>query len=463
MGSLNCSCFNSSENGQVVFAQENQKNPENNIIFPRRISALPDEGLFNIISSYYSSKKIEIEKITPQEFSELLTSDPLTQRILEEYEEKLEDLSNAINNFISIGPIKFINVDDEKSEKDFKEFYYEGEYSHDGIINGKGTKIIKNNLIYKGQFSNGEFNGKGLLIKNGGSLYGDWIKGECSGKVIYKVENEFEYNGNFENNKKNGFGVEKYSDGSIYEGNFKDNKKNGKGVYKFNTGEMYEGDFENNLYNGKGKYIWGFGGRKYEGEFKNGVINGKGIYTYDDGTIYNGNFIDGVKNGEGCIEFVDGRKYYGNWLNDELYGNGFLVNGDEKMEVIFRHGKIISTNVNTELDNNFEIINNNEDNLTNKKNIKLNIECFIGDKDNININKYICEICKCFLIQPLKCNGCISNFCKECIDGKNCNICNNNQFKDNDELVKEMMENVKLKCNKCEKILNYQSYLCHFH
>ena len=83
-------------------------------------------------------------------------------------------------------------------------------------------------------------------------------------------------------------------------------------------------------------------GKKYVGQFKNGKIEGKGTFTYEDGTIFHGMFIDGNRNGEGVIEFPDGKKYSGNWLNDELYGNGFLLNGNKKIEIIFRHGKIIS-------------------------------------------------------------------------------------------------------------------------
>jgi len=343
MGSFNCSCFYSKDNGQIILSEGNQ-----NIIRPRQISIIPEETFFDIIVNYYSIKKIEIEKITSQEFSELLYYNSEIKKILEEYEDKFDDLT--INCYTAIGPVKFINVDENKSEKNNTEFYYEGEYNNEGVINGRGIKIIKNSLIFKGEFLNGEYNGKGLLIKNGGSIYGDWVKGICTGNAIYKVEGKFEYIGNFENNKKNGYGIEKYNDGSQYEGNFLNNLKSGKGIYKFQNGEIYEGNFENDLYNGEGKYFWSNGGRKYEGEFKNGVINGKGIYTYDDGTIFNGYFIDGAKNGEGYLEFQDGKKYYGNWINDELYGKGYLVNDNEKIEIVSRHGKIIASSI----DNNLE-------------------------------------------------------------------------------------------------------------
>ena len=469
MGSLNCSCFNSSENGQVTFNQEIQ-NENQKEIFHNRIS-ITEEAIFNAISNYYSSKNIQVQKIDSQEFLELLNSNPQFKKILNEYEEQLDDEgSNLIKDNIFFGPIKFINKsDDIEKEKDFPDFYYEGEYNKEGIINGKGTKIINDKLIYKGEFIDGEYNGKGLLIKNGASIFGNWTKGICNGKVVYKKEGEFEYKGNFENNKKNGYGIESYSDGSKYEGNFVNNKKSGKGVYKFPNGEMYEGNFENDLYNGVGKYIWSLDGRKYEGEFKNGIINGKGSFTYDDGSVYHGYFENGEKNGEGYIVFPDGKKYFGNWLNNELYGNGYLVNGNEKMEVVFRHGKIISATINQDNGDNDDNNNNNNDNKSienlsfNNICSKFTKECFVDDTNNINVNKYICPICNCFLSYPLKCTGCSTNYCKDCIKGDNCKTCNGNKFGNNDELEKEMIEKVKIKCDKCDQILDYQESFHHLH
>ena len=442
MGLSYCSCFNTKEPGQVVFDPEEIDDNQNLASRPTINSA------FELISNYYSSKNIELRKISPQEFSELLNSEPKTEALLSEYDEKFDELQTSMNNNICIGPIKF-------TKKDSTEFYYDGEFNSEGEINGKGTKIIKGKSLYRGGFLNGEYNGKGLLIKNGASIYGDWVGGQCKGQVIYKLDNKFEYKGNFENNKKNGYGIEKYNNGSIYEGNFLNNKKSGYGTYKFQNGEIYEGNFENDLYNGKGKYTWGISGRKYEGEFKNGMIEGKGIYTYEDGTIFNGNFINGEKNGEGYIEFPNGKKYYGNWLNDELYGNGCLVDGNEKIDIVSRHGKIIGANANQDFPQDNSIDINNE-------NVKFNEECFVGNKNTINVHKYICTLCKCFFVQPLKCLGCNSNFCKNCIS-ENCNTCNNNRFEINNDLIKEMIEHISVKCDKCEQILDYQSSLNHFH
>ena len=467
MGKLNCSsCLYSNEKEQITFTPENV-----NSNHPKLNNIIQEENFYDIISNFYSTKNYEIQKINSHEFSQLLTIS--SKKILDEYEEKLDDFNNLINDNKSIVPLKFIFInkykEEEKtnSDKNLLDFYYDGEFNNKGIINGKGTKIIPNNNVYKGGFLNGEYNGKGILIKDNVYLFGNWINGECTGKVIYKVDDEYLYEGNFENNKKNGYGIERYNDGSQYEGNFLDNKKNGKGKYKFNNGEIYEGNFKNDLYNGEGRYIWSLENRKYEGEFKNGIIDGKGIYTYEDGTIFNGIFKNGIKNGEGFIEFLDGKKYFGNWVNGELYGNGYLINGNEKIEFVYRHGKIISTNSNNDEDindnNNLSLISNNEENIIKTDHIKYKKSSFFGDKNSININKYICTICNCFFVEPIKCIKCSNNYCKKCNEVQICRNCNYDKFENNDNLTKEMNKNIKIKCFKCDKILDYQESLNHFH
>ena len=58
----------------------------------------------------------------------------------------------------------FIIYDNKKNY--ISESFYFGEFNDEGIINGVGIKIIKTNNIYKGEFYNGEYHRKGLLIKN---------------------------------------------------------------------------------------------------------------------------------------------------------------------------------------------------------------------------------------------------------------------------------------------------------
>ena len=454
MGNLKCSCFNNKENGQFIFQNDNSDIKANLIT--------PDYSLFDTIKNYYNSKNIEIKKITQKEFDEILNSNSNISKLLEEYN-KIFDKYNIYFN-LNNENVEYIKFIDNNKEKKPSEFYYYGEFDNNGIIDGIGIKIINQNYIYKGEFSKGEYHGKGLLIKNISSIFGDWEYGEIKGHVIYKINSKFEYDGNFEKNKKNGFGTEKYKDDSIFEGNFVNNKKNGHGIYTFPNDEKYEGNFEDDLFNGEGQYIWGKSGKKYIGQFKNGKIEGNGTYTYEDGTMFTGTFLDGYKNGEGCIIFPDGKKYFGNWLNDELYGNGYLLDGNKKIEIIFRHGKIISQKISEDAEEEIIKLDNNKD-VDNEKTIsRFNADLFYGDKNTVNVDKYICFICKYFLIKPFECTICHTNYCQECINSnKKCLRCKNEKFKINKELENEMDVNIKIKCDKCQNILNYKESLLHFH
>ena len=161
MGLSYCSCFNTKEPGQVVFDPEALDDNQN--LASRPTINTP----FELISNYYASKNIQVIQISPQEFSNILNSEPQTESILKEYEEKFDEIQASMNCNINICPIKFIN-------KDSTEFYYDGEFNREGEINGKGTKIMKDKSVYRGWLLNGEYNRKELLIKNEESIYRGW-------------------------------------------------------------------------------------------------------------------------------------------------------------------------------------------------------------------------------------------------------------------------------------------------
>lgn len=61
-----------------------------------------------------------------------------------------------------------------------------------GKKNGYGTMIMLNGNIYKGQWENGERNGKGILYEKMNNSYydGDWKGGKKEGKGIYKISDK---------------------------------------------------------------------------------------------------------------------------------------------------------------------------------------------------------------------------------------------------------------------------------
>jgi hypothetical protein len=153
--------------------------------------------------------------------------------------------------------------------------------------NGKGTLELKTDFgkgMYRGEFLNGKFHGKGRLeipvsfLEK--SIYvGDWDEGIRSGRGTY-------WNG----------------DGKLYIGQWSGDKRNGHGSYFFglprweenehseywlsqNT-ENYTGNFVNDHYQGEGTYRWP-NGQRYEGKFFASKKHGPGTFFYATGTRRN--------------------------------------------------------------------------------------------------------------------------------------------------------------------------------
>ena len=192
---------------------------------------------------------------------------------------------------------------------------YEGEYAN-GDKNGFGKEYFQYNLIYEGEYFDGEKNGKGKeYFKHGQVKYeGNFYKGKRSGlgKIYYH-----HYNYNYYQNLR-------------YEGEFLNGRKNGKGKEYFNCYELkikFKGEYLNSLkWNGIGYNI--DGDEEYE------LINGKGYvieYDINNELLYEGEYLNGKRNGPGKIykkgklifegNFVEGRK---KGPCKEYYGNGIL-------------------------------------------------------------------------------------------------------------------------------------------
>ena len=126
-----------------------------------------------------------------------------------------------------------------------EKFVYTGEII-DGFYNGTGTLII-NDLIYKGLFKNGEFNGYGMIEQFDGTLIKGWFKEDkLNGYGHISFKNGLIKEGNFIDWKLNGYGIEKYPDGGRYEGSFKNGSYDGLGIlFKPNGEEMPVAYFSN--------------------------------------------------------------------------------------------------------------------------------------------------------------------------------------------------------------------------
>ena len=332
-------CFNPQNSDVEVMKWGRKYSPQDmNFNSPYHIDNGMRQLVFSRISNKVSKSNIKIFTITKEYFEDLIDQNPKARNIINYFLPKLQELNSTSEHGIYLQPIRYINAITGQQE------YYNGEFNEIGEFNGIGTHLFDKNCIYTGQFKNDEYNGTGLMISNEGSfLFGDWVNGDCTGKGHLIIQNQLEYEGDFLNNLKNGAGVERYPDGSYYEGNFQNGEKSGQGKYVFPNGEFYQGNFENDLYNGEGVYEWPAEGRVYKGQFKNGNMDGVGENKYVDGSTYNGNYCCGMKHGEGTYTWPDGKKFVGQWINNVLHGIGNFFVGNEKYEVVFRQGKVISS------------------------------------------------------------------------------------------------------------------------
>ena len=65
-------------------------------------------------------------------------------------------------------------------------------------------------------------------------------------KKILEKEREYSiFKGDWKNDKFDGKGIFYFNDGERYEGDFKNNKFDGKGKFHYKNGNRYEGDWKN--------------------------------------------------------------------------------------------------------------------------------------------------------------------------------------------------------------------------
>ena len=167
-------------------------------------------------------------------------------------------------------------------------------------INGKVKEFNGDELIFEGEYLNGERSGKGKIYGFNGDIIifeGEYLKGKKNGRgKEYNIFSKITFEGEYLNGKKNGKGKEFYKDGTlIFEGEYLNNKKwNGKG-YNGPNKIIYE------LIQGNGKikeYVNGT--LLFEGEYLNGERNGKGKEYYKNGKLFfEGEYLNGERNEKG--------------------------------------------------------------------------------------------------------------------------------------------------------------------
>ena len=237
---------------------------------------------------------------------------------------------------------------------------------------GEEYNSLNNELLYKGEFKNGERNGKGKVYENNKLRFvGEYLKGKRNGKgkeydIIHDI---IKFEGEYLNGEKNGKGKEyHHHNGKVkFIGEYLKGERNGKGKqYDYDGNLIFEGFFLNgnriilkektgndNIRTGKifaSEYNYD-GKLKFEGEYLNGkkwngivydhknqikseLKNGNGFipeyHYYTDRTQFVGEYKDGERFKGKEYDYLGYLFYEGEFKNGLKNGKGKgFFNGDK--------------------------------------------------------------------------------------------------------------------------------------
>lgn len=256
------------------------------------------------------------------------------------------------NNF-PIGYGEKIWIKDKKS--------YKGNFSSN-LFEGIGEYEDENGNFYYGEFTNGVYQGHGVLIDAQNFVKQGYFEGgELKDQKNYCITNEDAANYKIIDTEDN---CGDLTEASVIEFlNFRSNFINFKSwnsAYYFNKiisdlpfGYSMIPEPDNSLpeclvedkkviSNNKcftiiENYEYGNEILNYEGEFNNGIFDGTGIIDYGGGIYYYGNFKDGLIYGYGRIDFP-GYSYTGSFNNNAREGFGSSYTDYDKYIGYFRGG-----------------------------------------------------------------------------------------------------------------------------
>jgi hypothetical protein len=191
-------------------------------------------------------------------------------------------------------------------------YEYKGDFLH-GSMTGRGTIITANEFIYSGALLNANPYGYGELKSKNRSYVGIFNDWAYDGLGILRIDDQILFTGQFRNGEADGAGVLEIS------GKTFDFKLRLVGVFKGEVGVPFDKlnvigpgilEVENTH-----KY-------KYTGEFKGIKMHGYGVQVYDTGMRYEGLFEDDRRNGRGIAIAPNGDTCEGEWVGGQLVGLG---------------------------------------------------------------------------------------------------------------------------------------------
>lgn len=319
-------------------------------------------------NTYFTNKIEKIGKILNSEFYDSIPNfirEYIQKNPYEEIEKKISDYTTLslteIDNLNFAKPIQLKN----------NNIIYLGEWTKEGIINGKGKMYKPDTETYiEGEWLNGSLKYGRVINKK--SVYIGYIEdNQFQGKGKYIIFKEYTYEGFFSHGEKKGQGKCIFSDGCTYEGNYENNEMEGLGEFNWTNGNYYKGEFYKGIFNGNGLLKWR-NGNSYNGEFKKGFFNGNGIFYWKkEEEYYKGEYLNNNKNGKGMYKFKNGDIYIGQWVNSLPSGKGTYETKNKIYSGIWKNGKFLeildivskyqSGEINENINFNFKALNENID------------------------------------------------------------------------------------------------------
>lgn len=201
---------------------------------------------------------------------------------------------NASHAFYEARGLKFEAID-----------RYEGEYDRNGLRCGSGVLYLKpegylskEQILYRGGFKNGQYNGYGTLY--------------------YEKNSNIKLTASIDDNDNDNEQVPILH----YVGRFKDSLMHGRGILFNEKGQkVYRGSFRDGIREGRGEEFEE-NIRLYKGEFANGFRHGFGIMYFSEGHRFMGRFDKGNMSGLGYYSFPNGERYEGMYFNNKFEGPG---------------------------------------------------------------------------------------------------------------------------------------------
>ena len=286
-----------------------------------------------------------------------------------------QDIKFLKNNFFNLNSINYSNAfkNNNYYSNTNNQVLYKGEISN---YERKGFGILYyGHFKYKGYFKNNFLNSYGILTnkKTHDKFIGTFKDEKKHGyfllmnkfkKVVFYQQyqnNELVFSvAEFTNNQGtnivgqtkstndltlNGYAICKYKNNDEYEGFFSNGEKNGHGICKCSNGDKYYGNWKNNKRNGKGTEFKE-NGEIYEGNWKDDKKFGFGRIYLKEKKIFEGKFSNNLKEGEGIFFYSNGDTLKGFWKNDLIEGEAlyYYKNNNKFVKKNYVKGKFINCN-----------------------------------------------------------------------------------------------------------------------